>query len=81
MRTLRSILAQHGFRVTESYFNSNYVSILGSWQIFANRKNGRPADDGWLLKNPLLIPPCHIAARLLDALKSGDTIEVIAERH
>jgi SAM-dependent methyltransferase len=81
LKTLRSILSQHGFRVTKTYFSSNYVSILGSLQIFANRNNRLPADGGWLLKNPLLIPPCHIAARLLDVFRAGDTIEVICERH
>jgi SAM-dependent methyltransferase len=79
--SLQMILAQHGFQVTETYFNSNYVSILGSLQIFANRKNGVPADRGPVLKNPLLIPPCHIAARVLDAFKAGDTLEVICDRH
>jgi SAM-dependent methyltransferase len=77
---IQSILTQHGFHVTESYYSSNYASILGSLQIFVNRKNRRPADGGPLLKNPLLIPPCHIAARLLDAFKLGDTIEVICDR-
>jgi SAM-dependent methyltransferase len=81
LRTLRSILIQHGFRVMKTHFNSNYVSILGSLQIFANRNNGLPADQGLLVRNPLLIPPCHLAARFLDMFKVGDTIELICERH
>jgi SAM-dependent methyltransferase len=81
LKTLRSILSQHGFRVTKTYFSSNYVSILGSLQIFANRNNRFPADGGSLLKNPLLIPPCHITARLLDVFRAGDTIEAICERY
>jgi SAM-dependent methyltransferase len=81
LKTIESMLAQHGFRVMECFFNSNYASILGSVQIFANRKNRRPADGGSLLKNPLLIPPCHLLARLLDLVKAGDTIELICSRH
>lgn len=77
---IQSILTQHRFHVTESYFSSNYASILGSLQIFVNRKNRRPADGGPLLKNPLFIPLCHIAVRLLDAFKAGDTIEVLCNR-
>jgi SAM-dependent methyltransferase len=80
LRTLRLILSRHGFRVTKTYFSSNYVSVLGSIQIFANRKKRVPADQGRLLKSPLFIPPCHIAARVLDVFKAGDTIEVICER-
>lgn len=80
LANLQSILTQHRFHVTESYFSSNYASILGSLQIFVNRKNRRPADGGPLLKNPLFIPLCHIAVRLLDAFKAGDTIEVICNR-
>ena len=80
LQNIRSMLNQHGFRVIHSYFNSNYASILGSLQIFANRKKRRPAVGGSLLKNPLLIPPCHLAARILDLFKSGDTLELICEK-
>lgn len=80
LQNIQSLLNQHGFRVVESYFNSNYASILGSLQIFANRSNRRPASRGSLLKSALLIPPCHIAARLLDVFKAGDTIELICSR-
>ncbi len=49
---IQSILAQHGFRLKERYFSSNYASILGSLQIFVNRKTRHPADGGPLLRNP-----------------------------
>jgi len=81
LKNVRCMLAQHGFRMRESFFNSNYASILGSLQIFASRKSRRPAAAGSLLKNPLLIPPCHLAARLLDVFKAGDTIEVVCDRN
>jgi SAM-dependent methyltransferase len=80
LRTLDAIVSRHGFGRSATYFSSNYSSILGSLQIFLNRHSRTPADGGPMLKNALLIPPCHVLARFCDLLKIGDTIEVIFDR-
>jgi SAM-dependent methyltransferase len=77
---ISTLLRRSGFVCNRVYFNSNYASLLGSLQIYANRNNGRMSNEGWLLKNPVLIMVANILARVLDLVRQGDTIEVIAQK-
>ena len=80
VRTLSELLARHDFVVEKVVYNSNYSGILGSLQIWLNRKNGRKSTEGLLFNNRLCRILCHWVAKFFDVLKLGDAIEIIARR-
>lgn len=80
VHTLSRLLAQHHFRVQRVTFNSDYLGILGSAQIWRNRNNGKKSSDGWLFANRPLRVLCGWLASLADCAHRGDMIEVIATK-
>lgn len=76
--TLCRILLKHGFQLEKLSFNSDYFGILGSLQIWMNRKNGEKSMDGMLVNNYLLRFACQCAANLVDLAGQGDMIEITA---
>jgi SAM-dependent methyltransferase len=79
-RTLSRLLERHRFRVDEVVFNSDFTGILGSFQIWWNRGNGRKSSEGWLIQNPLMKLSCQYIAKLIDAFRMGDAIEITASK-
>ncbi|UWZ85291.1 class I SAM-dependent methyltransferase [Occallatibacter riparius] len=79
-RTLRALLESEGFSVESVKYNSEYAGIFGSLQIYLNRNNGRMSNDGRVIHSRVLMVAGHWAGRLLDLLRAGDCIEVIARR-
>jgi len=78
VETLSRLLKKHDFCVQKVTYNSDYSGILGSLQIWLNRRNGRKSTAGSAINNLLLRIACHWAARCIDFLKMGDAIEVVA---
>jgi SAM-dependent methyltransferase len=78
--TLKRLLEQHGFQVTRVVFNSDYVGLLGSLQIWLNRHNGRKSFDGPIFRNHVLRVLCGWIEKLCDLAKAGDMIEVHAQK-
>ncbi|MBN1898908.1 MAG: class I SAM-dependent methyltransferase, partial [Spirochaetes bacterium] len=78
--TLQKMLEKHGFIVEKVRYNSNYQGILGSLQIFVNRKTGRLSHEGNIINNHFLKVIFQWLARLLDLLHRGDCIEIIASK-
>ena len=76
--TLSQLLQKHDFSVTRVRFNSDYFGILGSLQIWLNRKNGNSSMQGALVNNYLLRFFCQWAANFMDLFSLGDMIEVTA---
>ena len=76
--TLCRILVKHGFQVEKVSFNSDFFGILGSLQIWVNRKNGKKSMDGMLVNNYFLRFACQCAANLCDLAGQGDMIEITA---
>jgi SAM-dependent methyltransferase len=76
--SLEKLLASEGFRVEKVNYNSTYSGIFGSLQIYLNRNNGKSSEHGLIVHNPVLMLIGHWTARVLDLLKVGDCIEVIA---
>ena len=77
-RNLSRLLAQNGFRVECVRYYSDYGGTLGSLQIYANRHQVPRSSNGRIVYNKLLRLPGQYLARLLDLLRLGDCIEVIA---
>ena len=78
--TISTLMRRSGFVIDIVHFNSNYASLLGSFQIYCNRNNGRTSTEGWLIKNPVLMFGTNIVTRALDLMRQGDAIEVIARK-
>jgi SAM-dependent methyltransferase len=78
--TISALLQRAGFSIQKVYFNANFVSLLGSLQIYANRNNGKKSADGWLIRNPILRIFCNLAMSVIDLVGRGDAIEVIAQK-
>jgi SAM-dependent methyltransferase len=77
---ISALMRQASLEIDTIYFNSNYVSLLGSLQIYANRHNGKNSDEGRLIKNPALMLFANTMMRVLDLMRQGDAIEVIAHK-
>ncbi len=80
VRTLPQLLKKHRFEVLEVTYNSDFTGLLGSSQIWANRKNGRKSTEGVLINNPVLRVLSHWTSKCVDLLNAGDAIEVIARK-
>lgn len=79
--TLSGLLKKNGFRVHNVEYNSDYFGVLGSLQIYANRKvKERKSMQGRLIKCAPLKIVSHWTAKMLDSVKLGDCIEVTAVR-
>jgi SAM-dependent methyltransferase len=76
--TLCRLLQKHKFKVQRINYNSDWSGILGSFQIWLNRANGRKSGEGAMINNPLLKVLCHWTARLVDLFHLGDAIEITA---
>lgn len=76
--TLGMLLEQEGFRVEAVQYNSTYSGVIGSLQIFRNRKNGKSSEEGWIIQNPALKVFGYWVAKLTDCAHIGDCIEVVA---
>jgi SAM-dependent methyltransferase len=74
--SLRGMLRKHGFAVDRVAYSGDYSGILGSMQIYLNRKSGRLSSQGLVVRNPALLWPAHGLARGLNALRLGDAIEI-----
>jgi SAM-dependent methyltransferase len=77
-QTLSQLLNKHGFGVEQLIFNSDYGGILGSAQIWLNRKNGRRSTQGYLINNPILKISSQWVAKFIDLFHLGDAIEITA---
>jgi len=76
--TLSRILAIHNFQVTNMIFNSHYAGLLGSLQIWLNRKSCRNSFEGSFFNNRGLRVLCGWVENLTDFLGLGDMIEITA---
>jgi len=77
---ISTLMRRSGLTVDRVYYNSNYGSLLGSLQIYANRNSSRKSTEGWLIRNPFLIVLSNIAMWAIDLMGQGDAIEVIAQK-
>jgi len=78
--TISTLMRRSGFVIETAYFNSNFASLLGSLQIYANRNNGRKSTEGRLFKNPALRLAADLMTRAIDLIGRDDAIEVIAQK-
>ena len=80
VKTLSEILEKSGFVVENVNYNGDYSGILGSIQIFLNRKNGKLSEDGFFVKNFICKAIFHQIANVLNFFKTGDAIEIICTK-
>jgi SAM-dependent methyltransferase len=80
VNTLSLLLKKHHFAPIKVSYNSDYSGILGSSQIWSNRKNGQISTRGALINNPILKVLSHWTAKCVDLFKAGDAIEITATK-
>jgi SAM-dependent methyltransferase len=78
--TLGQFLQKHSFQVEKVRYNSDYFGMLGSLQIWLNRKNERKSMHGKLVNNYSLRLVCQCAVNLMDLAGQGDMIEITASK-
>jgi len=78
--TLSKMLEKHGFVVEKVSYNGDYTGVLGSFQIFLNRKNGKMSKQGFFINNILFRAIAHRIAKLLNLFKTGDAMEIICSK-
>lgn len=76
--TLSFLLGKHNFRVEKVCYNSDFFGILGSLQIWLNRKNGKKSAEGFVVNNFFLRLICQWVTNLVDLFGLGDEIELTA---
>lgn len=77
-KTLSSLLEKNGFIPEKITYNSNYHGLLEGLQIFINRGTSRTAGEGWAANSRVLRILAHRLAKIADAFKAGDCIEIVA---
>jgi SAM-dependent methyltransferase len=80
VKTICGLMRKHGFAIQKVTFNSDFSGILGSSQIWLNRRNGRKSTEGAIINARFLRVPFHWAAKFVDLLRLGDAIEITAAR-
>lgn len=78
--TISTLMNRCGFTIENIYYNSNFMSLLGSTQIFINRNSGKTSAEGQLIKNPILMMLSNLAMKVVDFIGQGDAIELIARK-
>ena len=78
--TLSLMLRKHGFDIERVTFNSDFAGILGSIQIWLNRKSGKKSSEGLLMKVLPLKILCHWIAKCVDFWGFGDVVEITARK-
>lgn len=73
---LALLLKQCGFKVEKIRHYSDFSSLLGSIQIFVNRKTRTGDSKGKILQSWLLRLPAQLLVRTIDFFRLGDCIEV-----
>jgi SAM-dependent methyltransferase len=79
-RGLTELVRATGFEVVKTSTNSDWGSVVGSLQIFLNRRARRPSSHGVILSLKPLLVLGHWLAKLQDLAGLGDKLELIATK-
>jgi SAM-dependent methyltransferase len=77
-RNIKQLLKRHNFEVTKIRHVAGSAGLLGSIQIYINRKNGKKSDEGRIANSKVLKLFGRYVGAIQNLFKSGDCIEVIA---
>lgn len=79
-KNIKQLLVKHNFRIIKLRHVSSIHGILGSVQIFLNRKNGKTSDKGFVVNSKLLKFFANPLSKVEKFLRISDCIEVVAEK-
>ena len=74
---LKILLESNGFKIQKVIYRSDWQGILGSMQIFFNRKTNKSSEGGKLI-NPIFKIFVISISKIFDFFRKGDSIEVYA---
>jgi hypothetical protein len=78
--TISALMSRCGLEIENVYYNSNFMSLLGSMQIFINRNNAKTPAEGRLIRNPILMLLSNLTMQAIDLIGQGDAVELIARK-
>jgi SAM-dependent methyltransferase len=78
--TISALMSRCGLEIENVYYNSNFMSLLGSMQIFINRNNAKTLAEGRLIRNPILMLLSNLTMQAIDLIGQGDAVELIARK-
>lgn len=78
--TIKRLLTECGFEINTVRFNSDYVGILGSLQIWLNRNNGKRSSQGRIFNSSVLRVLSGWLQKTFDLCGCGDMVEVTATK-
>lgn len=78
--TLSRLVKQHAFSIERVIYNSDYVGLLGSLQIWLNRNRGKKSFEGWVFNTRPLRILSGWLQNAFDCIGCGDMIEITAVR-
>ena len=79
-QALVRLLTDNGFKVRSVRQTSDFATLTGSVQMWLNRRNGRPSNQGFIFESKPLRILAHVLAKVVDLFAPGDAIEVTAIR-
>ena len=80
VQTLTQMLSKHNFKVEKVVFNTDQTPLLGGIQIYLNRRSISPSFQGWLSRSRVATLLSYWAARIQNALRVSDVIEITATK-
>jgi SAM-dependent methyltransferase len=78
VETLSCLLAKHSFQVEKITFNSDYFGMVGSFQMWLNRDNGKKSMEGFVVNSMGLRLIGQWITNLVDLAGYGDMLEITA---
>jgi SAM-dependent methyltransferase len=79
-RGIRDMVSSSGFVISSVRTRSDYGGTTGSLQIWLNRHNERLSTNGWVMRFKPLRLVGHWLARVQDAFRVGDKLELTATK-
>jgi ubiquinone/menaquinone biosynthesis C-methylase UbiE len=79
-KTLPLLLQKYGFKIEKIFYNSWFIGMLGSFQIFLNRKSGKTSEQGFSINFKPFQSMAGMISKLTNLFHAGDCIEIIAEK-
>jgi SAM-dependent methyltransferase len=76
VKSLTRMMEKYDLTVENVGYNSHYMGILGSLQIYLNRNTTKASTEGSAIANPILIVLSQYFSKIVDLFKAGDAIEI-----
>lgn len=81
VNNIKLLFAKQNFKVTGVRHVSGLLGIIGSFQIFLNRRNKKTSEEGFFINSKFFRLAGHYISKFQNLIKVGDCIEVTAVKN